>query len=672
MTDFNPADHAVVLEKDPQEGPEYALTVTGSTGAFTETCRARVYRGEFSVPAAGDYGLFLDYGGMTNRHSLKIDGVAVIEQENFWLPPSAGVRAKLAAGIHHVEVVATKGEKPSLAWRKSDGTTILRSPHAEALDYVVFAGPDLNQVIASYREVSGAAPLLPRWAYGFWQCRERYATQAELLENAREHRARQLPVDVMVQDWQYWPKEQWAGMEFDPARYPDPSAMTAELKTLSLRLVISVWENVSKESDLGREYEAGGHYVPDSPWIDMARPATRAAHWQAMRDRLTIHGIDGWWLDATEPENDALVGKHTHLGPGEFNRLTYPLQVSRAVFEGERADRPERRPCILTRSAFPGQQRYNSITWSGDIGWDWDAFRRQIAAGLNYCASGLPYWTTDIGGFFRPDDQYTNPAYHEILTRWFQFGAFCPVFRIHGFGSETEVWRYGAEFEANARLMLELRYRLLPYLYSTAWSVASEGASFLRPLMLDFPHDVRALAAGNQFLFGPAFLVAPVTQPGVDTWPVWLPAGTAWFDFWSGERHEGGKEIRVSAPLNRIPLFVRAGSIVVMGPRIQSTGEGAEGPLEIRVYPGADGAFTLYEDEGDGWAFEQGQRRLIRLTWNDATRTLTIGASQGRFEGMPERLSLRVLRVEPGIGGSAEPTARHEVTYAGDEHRLFL
>ena len=666
LTDFNPANEPVALAKDPEEGPEYSITVTGSTGEFTETCRVRTYRGEINIPRDGDYAFLLDYGVMTNRHLLKIDGAPVIEHQNFWLPPTASARAALTAGSHRVEITATKGE-PVLAWRAANDATVLRSPHAEALDYVVFAGPNPNDIIAAFRAVSGPAPLLPRWAYGFWQCRERYATQAELLENAREYRARRLPVDVMVQDWQYWPREQWAGMQFDPARYPDPTAMMSALRSLDMRLIISVWENVSKDSDLGREYEASGLYVRDSPWLDMTNPAARAAHWNAIEKRLASHGIDGWWLDATEPENDALAGKRTHLGPGELHRLTYPLYVSQAIFEGERSARPQRRVCILTRSAYPGQQRYNSITWSGDVGWDWDAFRRQIVAGLNYCASGLPYWTTDIGGFFRPDDQYTSPAYREILTRWFQFGAFNPIFRIHGFGSQTEVWRYGPEFEAAARAMLDLRYSLLPYIYSTAWQVASRGATFMRPLVMDFPSDPRALAAEHQFLFGPAFLVAPVTRPGVESWTVYLPAGTDWVDFWSGQRHGGGQHVTVASPLDRIPLFVRAGSILILGPLIQNCGENATGPMEVRVYPGADAEFTLYEDEGDGHAYERGESTTIRVTWAEAARTVIIGARQGSYAGMPAQRHFRLVPASPGPGIGTGEASRIELTYNGTE-----
>ncbi|MCX6972421.1 MAG: DUF5110 domain-containing protein [Verrucomicrobia bacterium] len=650
---------------DSQDGPEFTVTVTGSTGQFTDTCRVRTYCGEINIPSDWEYTFFLDYEVMTNLHGLEVDGVPVITQKNFWLPPAVDVQVKLSAGKHRLKITATKGQ-PRLSYRPQTDQTVLRSPHAGALDYVVFAGPRPDEIIAAFRAVTGTAPLLPRWAYGFWQCRERYETQAQLLENAREYRARDLPVDVMVQDWQYWPKDQWAGMQFDPDRFPDPSGLVGDLLALNLRLIISVWENVNKDSELGRSYEASGYYIPDSPWLDVMNPSASAAHWAAMDKNLNHLGIAGWWLDGTEPENDALVGKRTHLGPGERHRLTYPLYVSQAVAEGQRNATPERRACILTRSSFPGQQRYNTITWSGDIGGDWDAFRRQIVAGLNYCASGLPYWTTDIGGFFRPDDQYTNPAYHELLTRWFQYGVFNPILRIHGFGSKTEVWRFGARFEENTRQMLNLRYRLLPYIYSVAWQVTHTGATLMRPLMWDFPNESAAREA-FAFLFGPAFLVAPITGPGVTAQPVALPQPTTWYDFWTGSQHLGGQTIVSTAPLERIPLFVRAGSLVPLGPFLQHTSEKPADPIELRIYPGADGRFELYEDAGDGQAYEQGELAVIPMCWDDDASTLTLGARRGSFPGMTVKRTFRLVLVREnhGIGIGQTSVPDQEVVYTG-------
>jgi len=665
MTDFNPADEVVDLQKDPAEGPEFTMTVTGSVGAYTDTCRIRIYYGTIEVAEEGDHVLFLDYGEMTNRHALYVDDGLVIYQENFWLPPSSDVRVYLTSGLHAIRVVATKGE-PTLHIRTVDDITTFRSPHAHSLDYVVFAGANADEILGAYRDVTGHAPMLPRWAYGFWQCRERYTSQQDLLDNARSYRERRLPVDVMVQDWQYWPQDQWAGMQFDAERFPDPVAMTAELRSLHMALVISVWENVSKDSDLGRTYEKNNCYVPGSPWLDLTNPRVQTAHWEAMRSRLFDLGIDGWWLDATEPENDALLGTMTHLGPGELNRLTYPLYVSKAVYDGQRTAAPDRRVCILTRSAYPGQQRYASITWSGDIGWDWDAFRRQIVAGLNYCASGLPYWTTDIGGFFRPENQYDDPAYHEILTRWFQFGAFNPIFRIHGFGSNTEIWRYGEHFESAARKMLELRYRLLPYLYSAAWQTTSNGGTIMRPMLMDFAHDPLALLANHQFLFGASILVAPVTEAGATNQSVYLPSGNDWYDFWTGARHAGGQTLTADAPLDQIPLFVRAGAIIPLGTFLQHTGEKPDAPLEIRIYHGADGAFTLYEDSGDGFGYENGERAMIDLKWNALTQTLSIGECQGFYPGMPEKRKLHLVLVSPDHGIGIAESFGIAVNYDGN------
>jgi alpha-D-xyloside xylohydrolase len=668
LTDFNPTDAVVPLEKDPSEGPEYSITVTGSTGEFKETGRIRTYFGTVEIPVDGDYGFFLDYGEMTNRHDLEIDGSPVIRQENFWLPPAADAQVKLKAGTRQIKITATKGT-PNLSWRALTDTTTLRSPHANALDYVVFAGPSADEIISTYRQITGAAPLLPRWAYGFWQCRERYVSQEQLLENAREHRDRRLPVDVMVQDWQYWPKEQWAGMQFDAARYPDPAGMVQSLRDLHLQLVISVWENVSKDSDIGKAYDASGSYIPDSPWLDMTNPAVRTAHWSAIDKNLNTLGIAGWWLDATEPENDALAGKMTHLGPGEFHRLTYPLYVSQAVHDGQRSSTPERRVCILTRSAFPGQQRYGTITWSGDIGWDWDAFRRQIVAGLNYSASGLPYWTTDIGGFFRPVDQYTNVDYHEILTRWFQFGVFNPIFRIHGFGTDTEIWRFGTQFENVARRMLDLRYRLLPYIYSLAWQVTRAGTSIMRPLIMDFPGDSIALDRPFQFMFGPAFLVSPVTERGLASQETYLPKTAGWHDFWTGRMEHGGQNVNTASTLDQIPVFVRAGSIVPLGPLLQYTNEMPADPIELRIYPGTDGTFLLYEDAGDGHAYEEGEHATISVMWQEVDRRLIMGTRQGTFPGMLNQRTFHIVCVRAGHGTGVEVTTLPDaiINYTGVE-----
>ncbi|HEY6900598.1 MAG TPA: TIM-barrel domain-containing protein, partial [Puia sp.] len=646
-TEFNPADSVVPLTKrDLAQGDNREADVTTTTGTQKLSQRQSLYTGRFTLGQAGDYCMMLDLGDMDNRHWVVIDGVSCIDESNLWLPPAAGKMVRLSAGEHTVQVVCKAGNVPRLSWRAAGNTTTFRSPNARRLDYVVFAGRDADEVIESYRSLSGQVPMLPLWAYGFWQCRERYTSGQHLVETVAEFRKRKLPMDAIVQDWQYWGKNGWGVPRFDEEHYPDPRGFIGRLHDMHAHFVISVWENLDRKSGVAKPYVAKGLYIPNSPWVDIFNPEARTTHWQALNENLFRLGVDGWWMDATEPENDALKGKQTFLGSGDFYRLVYPLFVSRAVYEGQRAADPSKRVCILTRSAFAGQQRYGTINWSGDIGSTWDAYRRQIVAGLGYTMTGLPYWTTDIGGFFRPGrGQYTDPGYRELLTRWFQWGALNPVFRVHGYQTETEPWKYGDTVMNDMRAMLDLRYRLLPYIYGNAWEVSRHGSTIMRPLAMDFGGDTTAMGQRYEYMFGRSFLAAPVTEPGADSRVVYLPGGASWFDFWTGKRYTGGGSVKVDAPLSRMPLLVRAGSVVPMGPVIQSTAEDKGDSLEIRIYTGADGQFTLYSDEGDGYGYEQGQYQTIALKWDDRRKELSIGAASGKYKGVPESRVFRVVRV---------------------------
>jgi len=349
--------------------------------------------------------------------------------------------------------------------------------------------------------------------------------------------------------------------------------------------------------------------------------------------------------------------------------------VSQAVYEGQRKTTSDKRVCILTRSAFLGQQRYGIINWSGDVGGNWDAFRRQIVAGFNYNITGLPYWTTDIGGFFRPGrSQYTDGKYQELLIRWFQWGAFNPVFRIHGFQTETEPWKYGQIVEDNMRNMMNLRYRLLPYIYSEAWQVTNNGSTIMRPLVMDFPGDISALSQPYEYMFGKAFLVAPITEPDITEWDVYLPKTTSWYDFWSGQKYDGGQTIKTQAPLNKISLFVRAGSIVPMGKMIQYTGQLQADTVEIRIYRGADGRFELYEDENDNYNYEKGICSTTDFRWNNTKGILIIGKRNGEFPGMLKTRIFSIVVVSPadGVGIDMTKKSLREVRYNGKEIRVVL
>lgn len=669
LTYFNPADNDIVLSKQNNSSAENKeAEVTTSSGTQKVSQRQSLYKGSFSVPADGEYSIALDLGDMDNRHLVVIDDDAVIDQSNFWLPPATSNIVKLKAGEHSVQVVCKSSNVPKLSWNKTDNTTTFRSPNAKELEYVVFYGKNADEVISTYRNLSGNVPMLPLWAYGFWQCRERYTSGQHLVQTVQEFRKRNLPMDVIVQDWQYWGKYGWGVPKFDEANYPEPEKFIRQLHDLEAHFSISVWENLDKKSDVAKPYVEKNLYIPNTPWIDIYNPETRITHWNALNENLFSKGVDSWWMDATEPENDALAGKQTYFGLGNFYRLTYPLFVSKAIYEGQRKTNPEKRVAILTRSAFAGQQRYGTINWSGDIGGTWDSYKRQIVAGLNYSLTGMPYWTTDIGGFFRPGkSQYTDPKYHDLLTRWFQWGTFNPIFRIHGYQTETEPWKYGDTVETNMRTMLNLRYRLMPYIYSEAWQVSKNGSTIMRPMVMDFKNDATAIGQSYEYMFGKSFLVAPITEPGITEWKVYLPKATRWYNFWTGKHFTGGKTIKTGAPQNEIPLFVKAGSIIPMGKFIQSTNERSD-TVEIRVYPGADGQFSLYNDEGDNYNYEKGKYRVIPFKWNEQQQTLTIDKQQGDFQGAFKKRVFNIVWVSEECGAGIEIASKTKtIGYTGEK-----
>ena len=675
LTDFNPTNNFVTLKKLQQstDGNAQMAEVTTISGTQKVSQNQSLYQGRFTVAEEGTYSIFLNLGDMGNRHFVLIDGKACLDQSNMWLPPTAGTLVHLKAGEHQVQVVCKSDNIPELSWKKSDNSTTFRSPITQVLDYVVFYGPSADNVIATYRNLSGHAPMFPKWAYGFWQCRERYTSGKHLVETVKEFRKRNLPMDVIVQDWQYWGDRGWGVPQFDTLNYSNPSGFIKELHDLNAHFNVSIWSNPDKNSVIGKEYVAKNRFIPNSKWLDYFNPETRKEYWNTLKTNMFDNGVDSWWMDAVEPENDALKGAKTYLGVGDFFRLTYPLMVSQAVYEGQRKTSSDKRVCILTRSAFCGQQRYGIINWSGDIGCTWDVFRNQIVAGLNYAITGLPYWTTDIGGFFRPGNaQYTDEKYHELLTRWYQWGAFCPIFRIHGYMTETEPWKYGAEVEENMRKMLNLRYRLLPYIYSEAWQVTKNGSTIMRPLVMDFNGDTTAVSQAYEYMFGKAFLVAPITEANVNHRDVYLPKAACWFDFWTGKRFEGGKTVSADAPLDKIPLFVKAGSIIPMGKVIQCSMERSD-TLEIRIYKGADARFDLYEDEGDNYNYEKGKYSIIPFCWNEKTQSLTIGARQGSFSGDLRKRLFNVVLVNENNGSETDRWMRgRKVVYAGNRMTINM
>ena len=668
LTDFNPTDNFIPLVK--QEQPTTASAqmaeVTTTSGTQRVSQNQSLYQGKFTVPEDGEYSIFLDLGDMGNRHFVVIDGKPCMDQSNMWLPPTSGTLLKLKAGEHQVQVLCKSDNTPKLSWKLSDNSTTFRSPVAQGLDYVVFYGPSADDVIASYRNLSGNAPMFPQWAYGFWQCRERYMSGTHLVETVKEFRKRNLPVDVIVQDWQYWGSRGWGVPQFDEKNYPNPAGFIKELHDLNAHFNISIWSNPDKNSTIGKEFVLKNRFIPDTKWLDYFNAETRKEYWNTLKVNMFDNGVDSWWMDAVEPENDALKGTETHMGLGDFYRLTYPLMVSQAVSEGQRETSSDKRVCILTRSAFPGQQRYGIINWSGDIGGTWEVFRIQIVAGLNYTITGFPYWTTDIGGFFRPGrSQYTDEKYHELLTRWYQWGTFNPIFRMHGYMTETEPWKYGQKVENNMRKMLNLRYQLLPYIYSEAWQITKNGSTIMRPLVMDFNGDTAAVNSKFQYMFGKSLLVAPVTEANVNQWNVYLPIDADWFDFWTGKHFAGGQTIKTDAPLDKIPLFVKAGSVIPMGKVIQSSAEKSD-TLEIRVYEGADARFELYEDEGDNYNYEKGLYSTITFRWDDKAQKLTISDRKGSFPGMLKNRSFTIVKI------SSADKKEKVVNYTGKSVKINL
>ena len=670
MSELNTPTETLPLKRTLADGQAAVVDVTTTAGNAKVERRDAVFEGRFTTDAAGQHAFLLDVGrAMGSRHHVEIDGKVVIDVTNAWLPPTAGFLADLPAGEHRVRVLGADGDVPALHHGAVQPRMMWRSTVAEALDYAVIAGPTAAEVMAGYRRIAGAAPMLPRWAYGYIHCRERYTSSAELLQNTEEFRRRRLPMDVIVQDWQYWGPHGWNAMRFDEAHYPDPAALVRGLHALDARLMLSVWAKIGRETELGKDFAARGYYIPGTDWVDFFNPKAAAYYASQQNERLGAFGIDAWWQDATEPENDDLVGRRTAAGAGERVRLTYPWHVTHAVYEGRRRAANDQRVMILTRSAFPGQHRHAAATWSGDIGNDWDTLKRQIPAGLNMAAAGYAYWTVDAGGFFRPgESQYTDPAYHERLVRWLQYATFLPLQRVHGYVSRTEFWHYGDAVEAQARSWLELRYRLQPYLYGLAADVTRRGLPIMRPLVFDFASDPRALDQVHAYMFGAALHVAPVFASNVPTWPVYLPETPGgWVDFWSGEYRAGGRSHDVPAPLEQMPLHLKAGSILPMGPVLQSTAQARPDDVwDIYVVPGSDGSYELYEDAGLDNGYEKGAFSIVRMSWDDRRGVLRLAARSGSYPGMAPTRRLCVHRVAPGRApGQADASAASAASAAG-------
>ncbi len=728
----------------------------------------------------------------------------------------------------------------------------LWSEVAGNVDYYFIAGTNMDDVIAGYRNLTGRAPMYGKWAYGYWQSKEHYASRAELLGIAQEYRQRRIPIDGLVQDWNYWGgNTNWSGMFFDEKTYPHPQEMIDILHREGFHLMISIWAGLGPATPIYKDMEQRGYLYPPVGWagfrfFDAYNPAANDLYWQYVSRGLFSKGIDGWWMDSTEPDIVNALTKESEeyemkrVGTnylGSFARYlnTYSLLDTESIYQHQRAETGQKRVYMLTRSTFAGQQRAAATTWSGDIGADWGVYKRQIPAGINHSMAGIPYWTFDIGAFVLNsaggvfDRGGNDPAYQELYTRMFQFGAFCPIFRSHGSETPREIWRFG-NFTTNLVEFDNLRYRLMPYIYSLAWQVTGHGYSIMRGLPMDFTADRKTYSIDDQFMFGPAIMVCPVTeymlhrppeasgiipadvfrtkdgQPGLDvqyysddhfgtlcheqvetnvnlfwytgwprfitgprfsmrwegklvpaesgayrfhfksfgpkrvfldgrlltnsysameaetvpvelqagkeydfacetansvlgafkaqlfwktpemfarekiveprpqTRPVYLPAGTQWIDFWTGQAMAGGQTINADAPIDKIPLLVRAGSVIPMGPFIQYAAEKPADPIELRIYPGADGGFTLYEDENDNYNYEKGVYSTIAFHWDDANRRLTVDDRKGSFPGMLKERSFNIVIVGKDRGTGVEIADKPDqvILYHGKRQSLQL
>jgi alpha-D-xyloside xylohydrolase len=668
------------------------------------------WEGEVEPETAGEH-LFRVWS--TSDAKLWIDGRLITDHwRQSWLPWYDLARVHLEANRRYklkLEWRRDVGEENiQLLWKtpSSSKTTSLWSEVGEGVDYYFSYGPELDQVVAGYRRVTGEATLMPRWAFGLWQSRERYKSAQEVLDVLEGFRSRGIPIDNIVQDWQYWKPDAWGSHEFDPTRFPDPEKWIRTIhEKYHAQIMISVWakfytgiKNFDELHGRGFLYEPNLRVgIQDGSgykftFYDAFNPDARKLFWGQVERELFRKGIDAWWMDATEPEimhAPTLEAIRTHMHPtalGTGSRVlnAYSLMNARGVYEGQRAAVPNQRVFNLTRSGFAGQQRYAAATWSGDVTSTWTALRKQIPAGTSFSLSGMPYWTMDAGGFEVPARFSKTDAtaadteeWRELNTRWFQYGTFVPLLRVHGRFPYREMWEFGGESHPAHQTMLKfdrLRYRLLPYIYSLAGAVTHESGTMMRGLVFDFRADAKAREIVDQFMFGPALLVSPITTYKARSRPVYLPKTAGWYDFWTGAAFAGGQTIEAPAPYESMPLYVKAGSIVPLGPELKYTGEKPADPITLFVYGGANGAFTLYEDEGLNYNYEHGAFARIPIRWDEATRTLTIGKRVGSFPGMLPERTFNVVLVSKAkqVGFSFAPASDHTIRYSGEAITLRL
>ncbi|MDR2004677.1 MAG: DUF5110 domain-containing protein [Prevotella sp.] len=665
------------------------------------------WEGEVEAKETGKYYFILYYAGYT---TIYMDGEVIVPERwrTAWNPNSYKFTVDMKAG---------EKRKLKLDWKPDGGISYIGlkalSPRPEEeqsklslwsemgdqIDYYFIRGDNADDVIKGYRTITGKSQVMPKWAMGFWQSRERYKTQDELLDAVKEYRKRNIPLDNIVLDWSYWPQDAWGSHDFDPARFPDPKGMVDSVHAMDARIMISVWPKFYYTTDNYKAFDEKGwmynRAVKDSirDWIgkgyiagfyDAYSEGARKLFWSQMNDKLYSKGIDAWWMDASEPDilsNASLQYRKELSTPNALGSSTeyfnaYALANAMAIYDGQRSVKPNDRVFLLTRSGFAGTQRYSTATWSGDIGTRWEDMKAQISAGLNFAMSGIPYWTMDIGGFcvekryeVAKEGSEDLKEWRELNTRWFQFGAFCPLFRSHGQYPTREIYNLAPESHPAYKSMVyytKLRYQMMPYIYSLAGMTYFNDYTIMRALVMDFGRDINTHNISDQYMFGPDIMVCPVYNYKATSRNAYFPTNTNWYDFESNKHIAGGQTLNISAPYERIPLYVKEGAILPMGKDIQTTKE-IQKDITLKVYTGANGEFTLYEDEGVNYNYEKDAYSTIKFTYDEVSKTLSIGDTKGEYEGMPKDRTFRVEWITKD-----GKTSVSEVKYTGKANEIKM
>ncbi len=670
------------------------------------------WTGSIASDISGNHQLFTKFGGAIK---IWLDGKLIADRwRKAWNPSMIILDLQLQQGKNYpfkIEWIP-EGKESYIDLKtlspddfSQNQTFAFDSESGDAIDYYFIAGKNADEIISGYRTLTGKAVMMPKWAMGFWQSRERYKTQQEILDVVSEFRKRKMPLDNIVLDWSYWKEDGWGSQDFDLSRFPDAAAMTKELHRQNVKLMISVWPKFYEGTQAYKEFDEKGYLfkrnIADGrkDWIgqgytstfyDPFNPAARTAFWNLINKKIYSKGIDAWWLDATEPDMHSNISVEkrkelmnpTFLGSSTTYFNAFPLVNAKGVYEGQRSVNPNERVFILTRSAFGGLQKYAAATWSGDIGARWEDMKAQISAGINFSLSGMPYWTMDIGGFVVEERYEKNQPAHqeewrEMLTRWFQFGAFTPLFRVHGQYPYREFYNIAPEDHPAYKSMVyynQLRYRLMPYIYTLNGKAFHQDYTLMRGLLMDFPTDEKVKNIGDAYLLGPSLLINPVYKYKDRSREVYLPAGQGWYDLYSGKFFTGGKQITAEAHYEKIPVFVKEGSIIPIGPELQYTSEKPADKITLYVYAGKDASFTLYEDENTNYNYEKGAYTNIPINYNEAEKTLSLENREGNFKGMLGTREFNVIVVSPQKAEGLNWNKRGEKTiqYSGKKIKIQL